>query len=108
VGRPRRRPACLLADRGYEHDESRRLVRAKGIQPPRRGTAHGSGLDMHRYDVERTIGLLHWFHHLRIHWETREAFMLPAAAVICRRHLVRRSCYGLKAPHQRSHQAKGA
>jgi len=25
-GRPRRRPECVLADRGYDHDKYRRLI----------------------------------------------------------------------------------
>src|SRR5216683_8231987 len=29
-GRPRRRPERLLADRGYDHDKYRRLLRARG------------------------------------------------------------------------------
>jgi hypothetical protein len=33
VGRPWRRPRRLFADRGYDHDEYRRLVRARGITP---------------------------------------------------------------------------
>lgn len=33
VGRPRRRPGRLLADRGYDHDKYRRQVWAKGIKP---------------------------------------------------------------------------
>ncbi|MFC9975634.1 transposase [Spirillospora sp. NPDC127200] len=83
------------ADRGYDHDEYRRLVRRKGIKPviARRGTPHGSGLGAQHYVVERTIGLLHWFRRLRIRWEIRdgihEAFMALAAAIICRRRLVR-------------------
>ncbi|WP_446474013.1 transposase [Actinomadura opuntiae] len=95
VGRPRRRPGRLLADRGYDHDKYRRLVWAKGIKPviARRGAPHGSGLGVHRYVVERTIGLLHWFRRLRIRWEIRddihEAFMTLAAAIICWRRLVR-------------------
>ncbi|KAB2390465.1 hypothetical protein F9B16_01130 [Actinomadura montaniterrae] len=73
VGRPRRRPGGL-ADRGYDHDKYRRLFWAKGIKPviARRGTPHGSGLGVHRYVVERTIGLLHWFRRLRIRWEIRD------------------------------------
>ncbi|TDB94881.1 IS5 family transposase [Actinomadura sp. 7K534] len=95
VGRPRRRPGRLLADRGYDHDKYRRLVRARGIKPviAHRGAPHGSGLGVHRYVVERTIGLLHWFRRLRIRWEIRddihEAFMTLAAAIICWRRLVR-------------------
>jgi hypothetical protein len=52
-----------------------------------RGAAHGSGLGVHCYVVERTIGLLHWFRRLRIRWEIRddihEAFTTLAAAIIC-------------------------
>ena len=35
----------------------------------RRDTPHSSGLGVHRYVVERTIGLLHWFPRLRIRWK---------------------------------------
>ena len=38
----------------------------------RRGTAHGSGLGVHRWVVEQTIALLHWFRRLRIRWEIRD------------------------------------
>ncbi|MEW1841554.1 IS5 family transposase [Nonomuraea angiospora] len=95
VGRPRKRPDCLYADRGYDHDKYRRLVWRTGIKPiiARRGTPHGSGLGIHRWVVERTIALLHWFRRLRIRWEVRddihEAFMKLAAAIICWRRLVR-------------------
>ena len=95
VGRPRRRPGRLLADRGYDHDKYRRLVWAKGIKPliARRGIAHGSGLGVHRWVVERTIALLHWFRRLRIRWEIRddihEAFLTLASGIICWRRLVR-------------------
>jgi hypothetical protein len=30
-GRPRRRPRCVVADRGYDHDKYRRLVKQRGI-----------------------------------------------------------------------------
>ncbi|WP_372470712.1 IS5 family transposase [Nonomuraea aurantiaca] len=95
VGRPRKRPDRLLADRGYDHDKYRRLVWSAGIKPiiARRGTPHGSGLGAHRYVVERTIALLHWFRRLRIRWEIRddihEAFMTLATAIICWRRLTR-------------------
>ncbi len=32
-GRPRRKPDRLLADRGYDHDKHRRLLRELGITP---------------------------------------------------------------------------
>jgi Transposase DDE domain len=33
VGRPRRKPRMLVADRGYDHEKYRRLLRARGIRP---------------------------------------------------------------------------
>ncbi|QUQ59016.1 hypothetical protein SLLC_35335 [Streptomyces lavendulae subsp. lavendulae] len=55
-GRPRHRPRRLFADRGYDYDKYRRLLRARGITPKtaRRGTFHGSGLGKTRWVVERT------------------------------------------------------
>jgi transposase len=98
VGRPRRRPDSLYADRGYDHDKYRRLVWAKNIRPyiARRGTPHGSGLGTHRWVVEQTIALLHWFRRLRVRWEIRddihEAFMTLASTIICWRRLSRALC----------------
>ena len=63
VGRPRRRPDCLYADRGYDHDEYRRLIRAKGVKHRigRRGIEHGSGPGKHRYVVgDRSVPLGCW------------------------------------------------
>ena len=44
--RPWKRLEAVYCDRGYDHHEYRRQVRAKGITPviARRGTEHGSGL----------------------------------------------------------------
>lgn len=49
VGRTRRRPDALLADRGYDHDKYRRLLWKRGIRPviAERGQAHGSGRRWH-------------------------------------------------------------
>jgi hypothetical protein len=43
--RPRRRPERIYADRAYDHDKYRRLVRCRRITPiiARRGQPHGSG-----------------------------------------------------------------
>ncbi|MEV8248663.1 IS5 family transposase [Streptomyces rochei] len=97
VARPRRRPAALLADRGYDHDKYRRLLWQRGIRPviARRGEPHGTGLGIFRYVVERTIAWLHGFRRLRIRWERRddlhEAFLGLAVCLITHRH-VRRLC----------------
>lgn len=85
----------LHADRGYDHDKYRRMVRATGVKPAvaRRGVAHGSGLGTHRWVIEQAVALLHLFRRLRIRWEIRddlhEAFMTLAAAIICWRRLTR-------------------
>lgn len=44
VGRPRRRPAKVFADRGYDPDKYRRLLRERGIRPviAERDQPHGS------------------------------------------------------------------
>jgi transposase len=92
-GRPRQRPDTIYADRGYDHDKYRKLVRAKGITPviARRGVEHGSGLGMHRSVVEQSFALLHWFRRLRIRWEIRddihEAFLSLACGIMCWRRL---------------------
>jgi transposase len=92
-GRPRRRPDTIYADRGYDHDKYRRLVRDKGIRPviARRGSPHGSGLGVYRWVVEQGFALLHWFRRLRIRWEIRddihEAFLRLGCAIICWRRL---------------------
>jgi transposase len=95
VGRPRRRPDALLADRGYDHDKYRRLLWARGIRPviAKRGQPHGSGLGIFRYVVERAIAWLHGFRRLRIRWERRddihEAFLGLATCLITHRHVQR-------------------
>jgi transposase len=61
VGRPRRRPDLVTADRGYDHDKDRRELWQRGIKPEiaRRQTTHGSGLGRARWVVERTFAWLH-------------------------------------------------
>jgi transposase len=93
VGRPRHRPRRLCADRGYDHDKYRRLLRARGITPKitRKGTAHGSGPGRTRWVVERTFAWLHQFKRLRTRYETRADLHLGllrlACSTICLRRL---------------------
>jgi transposase len=92
-GRPRRKPERIVADRGYDHDKYRRLLRARGIghRIARRGTGHGSGLGRQRWVVERGLAHLHNFRRLRIRYErTPEihlAFLTLACAILCWRRL---------------------
>jgi transposase len=93
VGRPRRRPDRLTADRGYDHDKYGRLLRARGIKPEiaRRKTEHGSGLGRHRWVVERTFAHLHHFKRLLVRYDRRheihEAFPASACCFVCFRRL---------------------
>ncbi|WP_405466722.1 IS5 family transposase [Streptomyces jietaisiensis] len=92
-GRPRHRPRRLFADRGYDYDKYRRLLRARGITPKiaRRGTPHGSGLGRTRWVVERTFAWLHQFKRLRTRYEIRADLHLGllqlACSIICLRRL---------------------
>ncbi|MFF9457455.1 transposase [Streptomyces flaveolus] len=72
AGRPRHRPDMLVADRGYDRDKYRRLLRERGIHPviDERGQPHGTGLGTFRRVVEPTISWLHGFRRLRIRWRT--------------------------------------
>ncbi|MGV9289132.1 transposase [Streptomyces sp. NPDC003719] len=85
----------LFADRGYDHDKYRRVLWERGIRPmiAERGRPHGSGLDIFRWVVERTISCLHGFRRLGIRWERRddahEAFPGLATCLITYRHVQR-------------------
>lgn len=94
-GRPRNRPRRLFADRGYDYDKYRNLLREKGITPmiARRGAAHGSGLGKVRWVVERTFAWLHQFKRLRTRSEVRtdlhQGLLELACSIICLRRLRR-------------------
>ena len=92
-GRPRCRPDSLIADRGYDHDKYRRLVREFGVKPliARRQTKHGSGLGRYRWVVERTFAWLHNLKRLRVRYERRadihHALLALGCCLICYRRL---------------------
>lgn len=93
VGKPRRRPERLVADRGYDHDCYRRQLCERGIRPliARRRTEHGSGLGRFRWVVERTFAWLHGFRRLLVRYERRadmhEGLLRLACCLICLRRL---------------------
>jgi transposase len=93
VGRPRRRPQRVTADRGYDHDKYRRELRRRGIAPEiaRRQTQHGSGLGRARWVVERTFAWLHHFKRLLVRYDRRheihEAFLAIGCCLVCFRRL---------------------
>jgi transposase len=98
VGRPRRRPERLVADRGYDHDKYRRLLRQRRIKPviARRQSGHGSGLGRERWIVERTFAWLRNRRRLLVRYERRseihEAFLALACCLICWRRLETSLC----------------
>jgi transposase len=87
----------VVADRGYDHDKYRRLVRQRGVWPviARRGVAHGSGLGAVRWVVERSFAWLHAFKRLAVRWEyradTHTGLLKLAVCLICWRYLDRSS-----------------
>ena len=93
VGRPRRRPDRVCADRGYDYEDRRRELRRRGITPEiaRRKTEHGSGLGRHRWVVERTFAWLHQFKRLLVRYDRRadihEAFLAIGCCIVCYRRL---------------------
>jgi transposase len=95
VGRPRRRPDCLTADRAYDHRPQRRELRKRGIKAEiaRRKTEHGSGLGRYRWVVERTFAWLHQFKRLLVRYDRRaeihEAFLALGCCLVCFRRLRR-------------------
>jgi transposase len=93
VGRPRRRPERVIADRAYDHKPQRRELRKRGIRPEiaRRNTEHGSGLGRYRWVVERTFAWLHQFKRLLVRYDRRaeihQAFLALGCCLVCYRRL---------------------
>ena len=94
-GRPRKRPAKLHADKGYDYKRCRAHLRQRGISSriARRGIESSERLGKHRWVVERTHGWFAGFGKLRIRFERRldihEALLNLAAAIICARFVER-------------------
>jgi len=67
-GRPRRRPASLLGDKGYDSNPNRRELCRRRILPviSRKGAPNIKGLGKLRYVVEQTFALLHQFKRLAV------------------------------------------
>jgi transposase len=92
-GRPKELPDKLYADRGYDSDSTRWLLRWLGIEPhiARRKTEHGSGLGKVRWVVERTISWVKGLRRLRVRYDRLgviiDAWATIAVSVICFRIL---------------------
>jgi transposase len=92
-GRPRRRPAKLHGDKGYDYPGCRQLLRRRGITPriARRGIESNTRLGRHRWKVERSLAWLLANRRLTVRYERRAdlltAFLHLGCALICARKL---------------------
>jgi transposase len=92
-GHPKQRPEELYGDRAFDSEPHREELRRRGIDPKlaKRYTAHGSGLGVFRWVVERTIAWLHGFRKLRLvtekTYEMQDAFLTLGVGLICFRFL---------------------
>jgi len=88
-GHPRKRPAVVQGDRGYDSQPHRIVLRLLNIKTllAKRRTANGSGLGKTRWVVERTLAWLHQLRRLRVRYERRsdihEAFLTIGCIIIC-------------------------
>lgn len=95
VGRPRRRPDKLHADKGYDYRTCRKALRSRGIvaRIARRGIESAKHLGRHRYVIERTLEWISRFRRLARRYERKAAHFLGfaqlACAVVCYRRAVK-------------------
>lgn len=95
VGRPRQRPSCIVADKGYSYPPTRRLLARRGIRAviPRRSDQRphdrrhrfDAGLYRDRNRVERLVSRLKLFRRIGTRYEKRARHflaMLTLAAVL--------------------------
>lgn len=100
-GRPKTRPATLVADKGYDSAGFRKYLRGRGIRPcipyrrgrrPRPGPAPDLAGYRQRWHVERTFAWLGGYRRLVVRFERSVAayrgLLFVAAASICLRRLV--------------------
>jgi transposase len=96
LGRPRRRPDKLHADKGYDAAHCRAACRERSVTPriARRGIESSQKLGRYRWVVERTFAWLSRFRRLRIRDERRAdihlAFLQLGCALICLRYWLNR------------------
>ena len=89
LGRPRRRPDKLHADKAYDHRRCRQACRRRGVAPriARRGVEASQKLGRHRWVIERTFAWINRFRRLVTRYERRSdihhAFTALACSLIC-------------------------
>ena len=86
-GRPKRRPAAVVGDRGYQSKAATDELRRRRIRPliAKQRTPHGSGLGRQRWVVERTLSWLRQHRRYERRADIHEAFVSIACSLICLR-----------------------
>jgi IS5 family transposase len=98
VGRSRKRPDRLHADKGYDFQHCRCALRRRKIVPriARRGIESSQRLGRHRWIIERTLAWFSRFRRLTVRYERRldilQGFHLLAASLICLKFVKRWLC----------------
>jgi IS5 family transposase len=84
-GRPRKRPAKLHCDKGYDYPRCRRALRHRGITPrsARRGIESSQRLGRHRYVGERSLAWPVGYRRLQVRYERRADIMLGFVQLAC-------------------------
>lgn len=98
VGRPRKRPAKLHADKGYDYERCRKALRKRRIRDriARKGIETSQRLGRRRWVVERTIAWFSRVRRLTVRYDRRAeihtAFTTLAAAIITMRYCSKWFC----------------
>jgi transposase len=89
LGRPRKRPEKLHADKAYDAKKCRKALRKRGIKSriARKGKGTSERLGRHRWVVERTLAWLSRYRRLLVRHERRadihEALLRLGCSLIC-------------------------
>jgi IS5 family transposase len=83
--RPRKRPAKLHLDKGYDYPRCRRALRRRGITPriARRGIQSSQRLGRRRYVVERSLAWLVGYRRFQMRYERRADVLLGSVQLAC-------------------------
>jgi transposase len=85
VGRPRRRPRKLHADKDYDYPACRKALRRRGIiaRIARKGIESPKKPGRHRYVIERTLEWVSRFRRLARRYERKSTHFLGFAQLAC-------------------------
>ena len=95
LGRPRRWPAKLHGDKGYDYRSCREVVRRRGMiaRISRKGIESATHLGRHRYVIERCLEWVTRFRRLARRYDRKTShflgFLRLASAIICFRRATR-------------------